>query len=248
VVSGILGSRIFYYVEFYDVHFAHRPLWVMFAIWEGGIVFYGGLLAGMATVLAYLKLKGLHVLKFADILATTIPLGLSFGRLGCFLNGCCWGKPVVGPAGKALGVPTPWYALEFPPGSPAFARQVEMKWINESAPSCLPVHGTQLYEWFGAWVLVALLALVYRYHSRHGQVFAALMVLYGPLRYVIEGLREHARAERMVGYSWLWDPIAGDFMTKSQTVSIGMVAAGIALFTFWSLRGEAYERPSARAT
>src|SRR5438105_3466527 len=51
VVSGILGSRLFYYIEFYQKHFAERPWYVMFFIWEGGIVFYGGLIAGAATVL-----------------------------------------------------------------------------------------------------------------------------------------------------------------------------------------------------
>jgi len=236
VVSGILGSRIFYYLEFYEKHFKDRPLWSMFAIWEGGIVFYGGLIGGMVTVLIFLKAKRLHVMKMADILATTIPLGLSFGRAGCYLNGCCWGKPVAEANQGAF------YALQFPHGSPAWSRQVEQHLITQGTDLCLPVHGTQIYEWFGAWVLVGLLAVIYALHRKHGQVFASLFVLYGPLRYVIEGFREHDKAERMVGWSFLHDPIAQDFMTKSQFVSLVIFGVGLVLLAAFSLRGDPYEK------
>lgn len=237
VVSGILGSRLFYYIEFYDKHFANQPWTEFFKIWNGGIVFYGGLIGGMVTVLAFLKWHKLHVMKFADILATTIPLGLSFGRLGCFLNGCCWGRCVADEHRDAF------YAVQFPAGSPAWERQVADHVIQKTAEVCAPIHATQLYEWAGAWILVGLLAVVYALHKRRGQVFAALFVLYGPLRYVIEGFREHDRAERMMGWSWLWDPIGANYMTKSQVVSIGILAAGVLLWVYFSLRGDPYEKP-----
>jgi phosphatidylglycerol:prolipoprotein diacylglycerol transferase len=233
VVSGILGSRLFYYIEFYQKHFADRPWYVLFFIWEGGIVFYGGLIAGAATVLTYLKVKRLPVWKFADILACTIPVGLSFGRIGCFLNGCCWGQ--VDRTGHAL------LALPFPKYSPAWSYHVEHGWIQPSASESLPVHCTQLYEWGGAWLIAAALFLFYRWHRREGQVFAMLFILYGPVRYVIEGLRDHDPAERMIGSSALWDPIAGNFMTKSQVVSLAVLLFGLVIIAIFSLVGNRYQ-------
>ena len=63
VVSGILGARIFYYFEFYKEHFADKPWYHMFFIWEGGIVFYGGLLFATIVILVYLKAKRLPVMN-----------------------------------------------------------------------------------------------------------------------------------------------------------------------------------------
>lgn len=232
VVSGILGSRLFYYVEFYSKHFANRPWYHMFYIWEGGIVFYGGLVAGAAAVLLYLRLNKLPVMKFADILSCTIPLGLSFGRLGCTLNGCCFGKPA---GGHAL------LALEFPRGSPAWEAHVEHGLIPATRSLSLPVHATQLYEWGAALLITVALFLYYRWHKRHGQVFAMLWVVYGPVRFFIESLREHDKAERMLGWTLLWDPLAQDFMTKSQAVSLLIVAFGAVLWLWYTSRGDPYQ-------
>ena len=87
-----------------------------FKIWEGGMVIYGGIPGGLlGYAIAYrrfLKAKGLRILQLADIVAPSLALGLAFGRIGCLLNGCCYGDyadPVVVPA---------WRTLEFPSNSP----------------------------------------------------------------------------------------------------------------------------------
>jgi phosphatidylglycerol---prolipoprotein diacylglyceryl transferase len=231
VVSGVLGARLFYYFEFYQRHFSDRPWYVMFYIWEGGIVFYGGLLAATVVILSYLRAKQLPVMKFADILSTTIPVGLSFGRLGCTLNGCCFGKPA---GAGAL------FALQFPRESPAWYYHVEHGLIPKTLSSSLSVHATQLYEWGGAWLIAAALFAYYRYHTRHGQVFAMLFVLYGPVRWIIESYRDHDAAERMLGWSIFWDPFAQAFMTKSQVVAIATTVVGLLLWAFYTKRGEPY--------
>jgi phosphatidylglycerol:prolipoprotein diacylglycerol transferase len=89
-VGGIVGSRVVYMIQFQvpPTHFLY--------IWEGGLVFYGGVLGGaVAYVVAYyavIKKHNLSTLKLADIIAPCAALGLSLGRVGCLLNGCCYGE------------------------------------------------------------------------------------------------------------------------------------------------------------
>ena len=94
-VGGIIGLRVWYFVEEAT---AGRPAdWREFlAIWNGGLVFYGGMMGGaIAFVVAYyviLKKNNISVLKLADVIAPCAALGLCLGRVGCLLNGCCYGE------------------------------------------------------------------------------------------------------------------------------------------------------------
>lgn len=85
---GIVGARVFYVVQYGD---RVRGFLDFFAIWNGGLVFYGGLVAAAAGMFVYVKVKKLPASKLADAAAPAIMIGLAFGRVGCFLNGCCWG-------------------------------------------------------------------------------------------------------------------------------------------------------------
>lgn len=88
-VGGLLGARLTFMIQ-YDV-----PLRQIIKIWEGGIVLYGGIIAGMAAFLAFyflfLKKAGVSFWKLADVAGPGIALGIALGRIGCFLNGCCYG-------------------------------------------------------------------------------------------------------------------------------------------------------------
>jgi phosphatidylglycerol:prolipoprotein diacylglycerol transferase len=88
-VGGIVGSRVVYMIQY------NQPLAHFFYIWEGGLVFYGGALGGaVAYVIAYytvIKKNNLSTLKLADVIAPCTALGLALGRVGCLLNGCCYG-------------------------------------------------------------------------------------------------------------------------------------------------------------
>jgi phosphatidylglycerol:prolipoprotein diacylglycerol transferase len=93
-VGGVIGSRVWF---FFEEKLAGRPAdWSHFLyIWEGGLVFYGGMAGGaIAFVVAYyaiIKKHHLSVLKLADVIAPCVALGLCLGRIGCLLNGCCYG-------------------------------------------------------------------------------------------------------------------------------------------------------------
>jgi len=85
---GILGARALYLIQYSD---RIEGFWDLFAIWKGGLVFHGGLITATVGLILYIRKKKLPVWKVADAAAPAVMLGLAFGRIGCFLNGCCWG-------------------------------------------------------------------------------------------------------------------------------------------------------------
>jgi phosphatidylglycerol---prolipoprotein diacylglyceryl transferase len=156
--------------------------------WQGGLAFYGGFLLAVPLGLWYARRKQLGVLRIADLTSPFIALGLFFGRIGCFFNGCCYGTEC----------DLPW-AMRFP-GQSRF------------------VHPTQLYEAGAALAIAAVLYLGVRPRKRaHGQVFAALLVLYGVVRFALELVRADARG----GFAGL---------STSQWIAIPLVAAGVWLY------------------
>jgi len=86
--GGVFGARAFYFVQ----NSGQFPsLWDLVRIWEGGLTFYGGFLLATLAVIVYLKASRRPVLYWLDVIAPSLALGLAFGRVGCFLNGCCYG-------------------------------------------------------------------------------------------------------------------------------------------------------------
>jgi phosphatidylglycerol:prolipoprotein diacylglycerol transferase len=162
-----------------------RDCFAALKFWQGGLTYYGGFLLAVPLGLLYARRKNLGVWRVADLAAPVIMLGLVLGRIGCFLNGCCYGAPTDAP----IGVQLPGHAG--------------------------PVHPTQLYEAVGA--LALFLALRYAIaprKRRDGDVFAALLVLYGVMRFAIELLRADQRGS------------LGPLST-SQALSIPLIAAGV---------------------
>ncbi len=114
---GICGARLFYVVEYWsDVRAATlgATLINIVDVTRGGLVVYGSILGGIAAVVAYLALKKLPILATLDLFAPALLLGVSIGRIGCLMNGCCFGGPCDAPWG-----------VVFPSGSPAHQLQTE---------------------------------------------------------------------------------------------------------------------------
>jgi phosphatidylglycerol:prolipoprotein diacylglycerol transferase len=164
IAAAIIGSRLFYVAVNWDA-FRGQPLEI-FKIWRGGLVFYGGLLAAVPTVIIYLRRHGLRTWVMADILTPALALGQSFGRLGCFSAGCCYGRLSLGG----------WPAVIF--SNP-----------DTLAPQGVPLHPTQLYD--SALMLVIFLVLLgVRRRARFaGQTFLTYLVLFTPERIMLEELR-----------------------------------------------------------
>jgi len=91
-IAGILGARLFYILTEFKYYLQHPG--EILKIWEGGLVFYGGLLLGLLFFFWYIKKQKLDALSVADIIIPGVALGQAIGRLGCFMRGCCYGKEV----------------------------------------------------------------------------------------------------------------------------------------------------------
>ncbi|HXT12812.1 MAG TPA: prolipoprotein diacylglyceryl transferase [Candidatus Angelobacter sp.] len=166
IVGGtILGARVLYVTTYWHDSFAGRPWWSMFAIWEGGLVFYGGLIGASLAAILYARVKKISIWKLADVLAPSIALGYVFGRIGCFLNGCCYGR----------ACSLPW-AVTYPVG-------------NLNGAPTFPVHPTQIYDSLLSLLLYLGLAWLYRRKKFDGQVFAAYLLCYAVTRSIVESFR-----------------------------------------------------------
>ena len=201
LISGIFGARLTYVLlnlREYD------SLWSMLDVRRGGLVFYGGLIAGVGAVVWSARRRDIPIPKVADLCAPAIPLGISFARIGCFLNGCCFGDP----APKWL----PW-AVRFPRESFAYARhQHKYPQLLDRAPDAsLPVHPAQLYAALAALALSIVLLYSLRWLRREGQVFCLLGLLYSVARFLLEAVRDDT------------DPLVLG-LTFSQCVSVVLFA------------------------
>jgi len=132
LLFGVTGARMFYVVHYWEARFASasNPLLAAIDITEGGLEFLGGLLSAAAAIVAYAAWKKISIRLYLDILAPCVMWGLAFGRIGCFLNGCCFGGVCVASDGATAGVP---WAVTFPYGSPAHIRQWDDRLVTVPA-------------------------------------------------------------------------------------------------------------------
>lgn len=163
LISGILGARLFYVIQFFDYY--RNDLWKIIRIDQGGLVFYGGLLAVPAIYL-FCRLQKLDFLRVLDIVAPALLFSHACGRIGCFLNGCCYGKIT----DSVLGV-TP------PPDSELYIRT-----------GGAAVHPVQIYETVENLLFFAVLMWVVR-KGRRGMSLGCYLAGYGLLRFINEFFR-----------------------------------------------------------
>lgn len=185
--------------------------------WRGGLTFYGGLVLATAYGLHYLRKHRLPLLRTSDLAGYGIPLGLFFGRMGCYLNGCCFGKIT----------DAPWGAV-FPVGSLAWEAQRKAHVLTGAGPPH-PVHPTQLYEALGCLVIFAVLYFWLRPRKRFdGQLIGWLAVSYALLRTVIEVFRDDDRGVFL-----------GGLVSTSQLISAPVLVVGVLLLVRLGRRARA---------
>jgi phosphatidylglycerol:prolipoprotein diacylglycerol transferase len=101
LIAGLFGSRFLYLIISQPSYFIAKPL-EFFKLWNGGMVFYGGFLFSIIAVWYFSKKNKINFLDLMDFLIPYLPLAHVFGRIGCFLNGCCYGLPTDLPWGIAI--------------------------------------------------------------------------------------------------------------------------------------------------
>lgn len=164
VLCGFLGAKLLYVIVEFD-RFLKEPIQVL---GSEGFVVYGGIIAGVLSAVFYCKKKGLVFLQYFDLLAPSIALAQGFGRIGCFLAGCCYGRETE----CFLGV-------TFPEGS--------------LAPSGIKLLPTQLFSSFGDFLIMGILLWYGRKQRAEGHIGALYMLLYGIGRFFIEFFRSDER-------------------------------------------------------
>ena len=169
-VGGIVGARAFYVIGHWSE--LSSSWWEAFKFWNvQGLVFYGGFILGVAAAAAVVKVRGLSIGEVLDSGGLAVPLSLAVARVGCYLNGCCFGK--------SSGMP---WAVTFPAGT-----QATMGMPHN------PVHPTQLYELImDLAIFVVLLAVHKRFHYR-GEIMLAFVMLYAVARFANEFFRYHTK-------------------------------------------------------
>lgn len=211
-IGGLVGARAFFVIQYrrnFDSFFD------IFKIWEGGIVFYGSLIGGTIALLLFWYFYRFPFLPMADAIAPAICIGMAIGRLGCFLNGCCYGDRCE----------LPW-AVSFPSVSAPFKDQVARGLIPPTAIHSLPLHPTQLYLTIDGLVLLGVVLAFWPHRKADGQAMALYFLLYAITRTLVEELRNDESAQYLG-------------MTISQMISVGVFGVGI---FFWVMANK-FGRP-----
>lgn len=212
LLGGVLGARIGYVIPRFlgDGGFIERPADI-FAIWQGGLAFFGGLVGGALAVVVYLRVKQVRLTgyaRFADAVAPGLPLAQAVGRWGNYFNQELFGRPT----------DLPW-ALRVDPVPPSTA---------ERFPGATTFHPTFLYESLWNLALVGVILTIDRlgWLRRRGSLFFVYLIGYGIGRGWIEALRIDV-PERYFGLS------------RNNWIAIVVALAGIVGLVLWERRGGA---------
>ena len=211
VLAGVIGARGFYILQYHDkVYQGCVTLRDYFLatinLPDGGLVLYGGIILASLTFFLLCRMRGVHPLKFADATVPAVFVGVAFGRMGCFLNGCCYGD----------ACQLPW-GVQFPAGSVTWKVLVQRGFLDPDSPATMMLHPTQLYSSLNGLILAAFTAAYYRYRSGDGSVVALALMTYPISRICIEILRGDEMGQLGTG------------LTISQLVSLGVFGLGLIL-------------------
>ena len=221
IIAGIVSARLFYVTEYWQHYLFdsqtgqplqfHESLFRAINFPDGGITVFGAILGGILGAVIFMFRNNMPVFRTFDVMAPAVALGMAIGRIGCLLNGCCFGD-----------VTDLSWGIVFPPGSPVHDYQIAHSLVPYSS-IVLPVHPTQIYSSCLALLLCGTLLFLGRlpfYRQRAGLVFASFMLLYSVGRFMIEFVRTDE------------DSFLGTGLTISQNVSIVFFVMGIALFMY----------------
>ena len=262
LIGGVIGARLFYVIHYYESY--RDNFFDIFKVWKGGLELLGGVIVAIAVIIIYLIYHKLPIRRYLDILAIGLMLALVFGRIGCFLNGCCFGKPANFPL-----------AVRFPYHSYAYYNQInpnlernrsephlklpddyfyyineqglgELKPFNELTVRqqrevlegkyrCLPVHPTQLYSSTTAAIICLILFLFWKRAQKYPTGFLAQSGSTFSLMFILYGIMRF-------NIEFLRDDNPFEYAwwavykggTVSQNISIYMIILGMTLIIFFN--------------
>ena len=167
LLAGIVGSRLIFILLNWSEF--RGNMGDILSVWQGGLSFHGGILFALGATYAYARAKRIPFMTIADLLAPSVAIGYAVTRIGCFLNGCCYGVPT-----------SVVWGVQFPN-------------VDELAR-----HPTQLYSAAASFLIYLALVRVEKAERPRGYVFAAYLALYSVYRFSIEFLRKGTTADVLV--------------------------------------------------
>ncbi len=186
IIAAIIGSRFLYVIGQWDQYKDHPG--EIFMVQRGGLVFLGGLVLAVLVVVWHARRKGIPILKLLDALTPGTAIGYAITRIGCFLNGCCFGLPTE----------LPW-GMVFPPASLAHLYFPDQH-----------IHPTQLYASASMLLAFVILLVLYRRKRFDGHVFYWGLILYSAYRFLIEFIRfSPIHWLGLTPSQWMVIPLAG---------------------------------------
>jgi len=206
LVFGFAGARLFWIITTPAgrEEIVRNPLHALFAFWDGGIVYYGGLLCSCAFAIWYLWLKDRNIREYGDVLLTGVALTIFIGRWGCFSAGCDWGQPTEMPWGLTFDV------------------QPESL-IPPELQGKVAIHPSQLYLSLNGLLLFTVLAAVLARKRFNGQVIYLFLMLYP----IGRSIAEHFRGDRGRG---IYEIAEGVSLSTSQLISIPVFVVALVLY------------------
>jgi phosphatidylglycerol---prolipoprotein diacylglyceryl transferase len=178
LISVVVGSRLFY-VAFHWSEFQNDLIGII-AFWRGGLaglMFYGGFLGGIIAGVIFVLRNKMPVRRLMDSVVPAIMLGEGFTRIGCFLNGCCYGKPT-----------SCFTGMVFPMTSPAGATYPQQM-----------IHPTQLYSSAAGFLMFGIALLLERRNLKPGVLTGIMLVVYSLFRFSIDFVRSYENASNFWG-------------------------------------------------
>ncbi len=202
LISAIVGARLHFVLSHPD---SYKDPLEFLRIWEGGLTLYGGLIAAIAVSFLYLRRQRMRFFPVADAIAPALALGEAITRIGCFLNGCCFGAPYGGPL-----------CVHYP--SDSYAVQAGI--LDGVFPSQLLLSACML----------AVFLLLWRLDRRTlpaGRLFAVYLIAQGVVRYGVDFTRFYEPVDQV--------HFAGSLIrAKSQIVALALAAVGVLMLTIWA--------------
>lgn len=234
LVAGVIGARLSHVLENFHQYFGPNGegLWSALNIRSGGLTYYGGVLLATPVCIWYGLRHRIPIFRGMDIIAPCLMVGLGLGRVGCFLNGCCYGATCELPVAVTYPYSSPAYedhlkeglipapprelliANPLNPSEAHWASEAELKrnpQLSEIAKSqrSAPVHASQLYSTFAAGLVCLALVMYFTLGPTPGKVFALMMILEGFARFTLETLRVEPAVTRVFGYAWSFSMVLG---------------------------------------
>lgn len=215
VLAGVVGARLFHLIQYRERVFGKCEtlkdyLVAVVNLPDGGLVLYGGIMFASVVYVVVCRKRGISPLRYADAVIPAVFVGIAFGRMGCFLNGCCFGDPT--------GLP---WGVSFPKDSVPWQAYVQRGLLAPDAVCTAPLHPTQLYSVVDGLLLALITTLYYKHRRGDGSVVALGAIAYSITRFTIEVLRNDEPGRLGTGF------------TISQLISFGILTFGLTL-AWWS--------------